>query len=224
MKISAGKSFKKQHRGLSALLVSNPGVFLGFDLPFLIATSTSLKNAAAMSAEILGVHMVTMALSVVFTRKLPLWLRSLITAALSAAVMMAIRESLRVFLPDVASSLATYIYLLAVNGLTVFQSMALKPRDRLMPVLRAELFHVLAFIMAMFVLSAIREYFGAGALWGVVLPAPYKLGGVMVPFMGFIMLGFFIAFLRCFNRRLMGFMINEHYRHRFRFEVRGINE
>ncbi len=106
----------------------------------------------------------------------------------------------------------------------MFQALSLKPGARLIPVLRAEIYHVLAFIGAMFTLSAIREYFGAGALWGIPLPAPYKLGGVSVPFMGFILLGFFIAFLRCFNRRLMAFMINEHYKHRFRFEVRGINE
>ncbi len=85
MKISAGINYKKQHRAFSSLFISNPGIFLGFDLPFLIATSTSLKNAAAMSAEIVGIHLVTMTLSVIFTRKLPLWLRSIITTLRAAA-------------------------------------------------------------------------------------------------------------------------------------------
>ena len=224
MKISAGINYKKHHRAFSSLFISNPGIFLGFDLPFLIATSTSLKNAAAISAEILGIHIVTMSLSVIFTRKLPLWLRSIITTLLSAAVMMGIRELLRLVLPDTANSIAMYIYLLAVNGLTLFQALSLEPRARLAPVLKAEFYHVFAFITAMFVLSALREYIGVGALWGVPVASAYRLSGIMLPFSGFIMLGFFVAFLRFFNRRLTGFLIQENYRHQTRFEVKRIND
>lgn len=224
MKISAGKNYKRQHRALNALFVTNPGLFLGFDLPFLIATSTSLKNAAAISLEITGIHIVTMTLSVIFARKLPLWLRSLVTTLISAAVMMGIREFLRWAMPDTASSQAMYIYLLAVNGLTLFQSLALGPRARVMPVLRAEIYHVFAFVAAMFTLSAVREYFGTGALWGVPLTNAYKLSGIQVPLAGFILLGFFIAFMRFFNRRLMGFLISENYRHQNHFTVKSVNE
>jgi electron transport complex protein RnfE len=224
LKISAGKSYKRQHRALNALFATNPGLFLGFDLPFLIAASTSLKNAAAISAEIIGIHMVTMALSVIFARKLPLWLRSLVTTVISAAVMMGIREFLRWALPEAASSQAMYIYLLAVNGLTLFQSLSLGPRARLMPVLRAEAYHVFAFVAAMFTLSAAREYIGTGALWGVPLGSAYRLSGIQLPLAGFVLLGFLIAFMRFFNRRLMGFLIRENYRHQNRFSVRAINE
>jgi hypothetical protein len=94
-----------------------------------------------------------------------------------------------------------------------------------MPVFRAEVYHVLAFIAAMFALSAFREYFGVGALWGIpIADFSYRLSGVSVPFAGFILLGFYIAFLRFSNRRLMGFLIRSDYRHQTRFEVRRVRD
>lgn len=219
MKISAGKNYKKRHRTLNAIFISNPGLVFGFDLPFLIATSTSLKNALVMSIEMLGIHIITMAVSVVFARKLPLWLRSIITVVVSTGVMMLIRELTRWVLPDVASALAMYIYLLAVNGLTLFQSLALDNRSKLVPVLKKEFFHVFAFIIAMFALSFLREYFGNGTLWGITVPMPFKLSGISIPFSGFILLGFLMACVKFFNHNLIGFMIKESYRRQNRFAV-----
>lgn len=219
MRISAGKSYKKRHRTLNAIFISNPGLVLGFDLPFLIATSTSLKNAAVMSIEMLGIHIFTMAVSVIFARKLPLWLRSLITMVVSAGAMMLIRELIRWVMPDVASALATYIYLLAVNGLTLFQSLSLNKRSKLVPVLKKEFFHVFAFILTMATLSFMREYFGNGTLWGIAVPMPFKLSGISIPFSGFILLGFLMAFVKFFNHNLIGFMVKESYRRQNRFAV-----
>lgn len=219
MKISAGKSYKKRHPTLNAIFISNPALVLGFDLPFLIATSTSIKNALVMSIEMLGIHIITMTISVIFARKLPLWLRSLITVVISAGVMMLIRELIRWFLPDVANAIPMYIYLLAVNGLTLFQSLALNKRSKLVPVLKKEFFHVVAFILTMFVLSVLREYFGNGTLWGIAVPMPFKLSGISIPFSGFILMGFVMAFLKFFNHNLIGFMVTEAYRRQSRFAV-----
>lgn len=186
---------------------------LGFDLPFLIATSTSLKNAAAMSIEMAGIHLVTMAVSVIFARKLPLWVRSVITTVVAAGMMMLTRELLfYLFRDDITNSLGMYIYLLAVNGLTLFQSLSLTPRSKLVPVMKKEAFHVLAFVLTMFVLSFIREYFGYGTLWGVEVATKYKLSGLAIPFTGFILMGFFLAFIRFFNHKLLGILIEESHR------------
>jgi hypothetical protein len=76
----------------------------------------------------------------------------------------------------------------------------------------------------MFALSAVREYFGTGALWGVPFASAYRLSGIQLPLAGFVLLGFLIAFMRFFNRRLMGFLISENYRHQNRFAVRSVNE
>lgn len=197
---------------LDSIFIRNPGLILGFDLPFLIATSTSLKNAAAMSIEMMGIHLVTMAVSVIFARKLPLWLRSVITTVVAAGMMMLTRELLFYMFKDITNSLGMYIYLLAVNGLTLFQSLSLTSRSKLVPVMKKEAFHVLAFILTIFTLSFLREYFGYGTLWGIEVAVKYRLDGLAIPFMGFIMMGFLLAFIRFFNHKLLGMLIEESYR------------
>lgn len=220
MKISTGRRYKARHRTLDAIFIRNPGLVLGFDLPFLIATSTSLKNAVAMSIEMAGIHLVTMAVSVIFARKLPLWVRSVITTVVAAVMMILIRELLFFMFKDIANSLGMYIYLLAINGLTLFQSLSLTPRSKLVPVLKKEMFHVLAFVFTIFTLSFLREYFGYGTLWGVDMAVKYKLGGLAIPFMGFIMLGFMLAFVRFFNHKMIGMAMNEAYRRESRYIIK----
>ncbi len=219
MKVSTGKRYKITHRTLNAIFISNPALVLGFDLPFLIATSTSLKNAVALTIEMLGIHLVTMMVSVVFARKLPLWVRSIITTFVAAGMMMLLREVIMIMFTDIANSLGMYLYLLAVNGLTLFQSLSLTPRSRLLPVLKTEMFHLLAFVLTLFTLSFLREYFGNGTLWGIAMTNQYKLSGLAIPFMGFIMLGFLIAIVRFFNHKLLGFAIDESYRRERRYII-----
>lgn len=211
MKISAGKRYKKIHRSLNAIFISNPALILGFAMPFLIATSTSLKNAVAMSVEMLCLHIATMMFAVVFTRKLPAVPRAAITAAVATLVMMLTRELIIIMFGNLANSLGTYIYLLPVNGLTMFQSLSLSKHSRPLPVLRRELYHVLAFVLTIFSLSLMREYFGGSTLWGVPVSAPFKLGGLLIPFSGFILLGFLMAFIKFFNHKFFAVAINESY-------------
>lgn len=172
-----------------------------------------------MSIEMAGIHLVTIAVSVIFARKLPLWVRSVITTFVAAGMMMLTRELLFFMFKDIANSLGMYVYLLAVNGLTLVQSLSLTPHSKLVPVLKKEMFHVLAFIISIFMLSFLREYFGQGTLWGVELPAQYKLSGLGIPFMGFIMMGFMLAFVRYFNHKLIGIAIEESYRRESRYII-----
>ena len=209
MKIQAGKSYKKRHRVISSIFISNPALVLGFDLPFLIATSTSLRNAVAMSIEMLFIHIGTIMFSVLFTRKLPVLLRALLTVMVSTGIMMLTRELIIFIFPDILNTLGMYIYLLSINGLTLFQSLSLTSRSRPLPVLRREFFHVLAFVLAMFSLSAIREWLGRSALFGIPIDMPYEMSGFVIPFSGFIAMGFLLAFVKAFNHGLFSFLIEE---------------
>lgn len=219
MKITAGKRYKKRQRVLSSIFTSNPALVLGFDLPFLIAASTSLKNAVAMSIEMLLIHITTMAFSVVFTRKLSLWLRALLTIVISTGVMMLARELIILLFADILNTLGIYIYLFSINGLTLFQSLSLTSRSRPGPVIKRELFHVLAFVLTMFSLSAIRECFGSATLWGIPIHMPYKLNGLLIPFSGFLTMGFLLAFVKSFNRGLFGFLIKENHKRENRIGI-----
>lgn len=219
LKPSAGKKYRKAHPVLSGLLINNPALVLGFDLPFLIAASTGVRNAVAMSIEMFFVHMATMLVVVLFTRKMPPWQRVIVTVAVSTATMMLTRELLVFLFPDILNSLGMYIYLLSVNGLTFYESLSMNKRAKVRPVMRREFFHVFAFIAVMFPISLAREYFGSGAVWGISVSMPFKLGGVIMPFFGFILMGFLLAAVKFINKKLIGFVVNDAQRREERYII-----
>jgi electron transport complex protein RnfE len=211
------KNYKRTHKYVKSLLIKNPALVLGFDLPFLIAATTSLKNAAAMSIEIFMIHMITIMLMVIFARKLEVWQRAAVTAVTSTAVMMLARELVTLIFPDIRNSLGIYMSLMAVNGLTLYQSLSLDKNSRPFPVLSREIVHVAGFVVSAFLLSTFREYFGEGMLWSNSVSVPFKLSGAMIPFSGFILMGFLLALIRFCNKRLVGLTIREEYRRESRY-------
>lgn len=219
MTVSSAKRYKRRHKSISALLSSNPTLILGFDLTFLVVVSTSLKNAAAIAIELTIVHFVTMVVSLLFLRRLDGWLRILAVTFVSTATMIGARELLILLFPDILNYLGMYIYLMAVGGLTTAHALGLGPRTRLWPVLTREFLHVLGFVLAMFALSAAREFFGSGTLWGIPLGWRYKLGGLAIPFSGFLMVGFLIACYRSIGRRITLFLLRENYRRQSRYVI-----
>jgi Na+-transporting NADH:ubiquinone oxidoreductase subunit NqrD len=121
--------------------------------------------------------------------------------------------------PAIVDSLGIYIYLMAVNGLTLTQTRALEDKAKPLPVLRKAISNVLGFSAIMFLLSLFREYWGSGTLWGVPVPAPVQLPGVLVPFFGFILVGFLLAATNLINKKLLGLAIRESALREARFTV-----
>lgn len=209
MKFSRIKKYRKKHSLLSALLIRNPVLVMGLDLPFVIAGAVSLKNAAAMSIQMLMIHMVTMLAGMLTCRALPYWLRVLVNTCVSTGMMMAARALVVPLFPGVTNSLGMYLYLMAVNGMTVLLSSSIDKRAKLWPVITGALGNVAGFSLVAFLIALLREYMGSGTIWGVAVPVPLKLDGLLIPFFGFILTGFLLAGARFLNKRLLAFVMLE---------------
>ena len=211
LKIRPGpaRRFRKRHKLLGTKALSDPVRHLGLDLPFLIVTSISLQAAAAISIELLAIHMGTVLAAIMLCRILPKWTRPLAYLAVSTTIMLLISIALSRIFPVVTDTLGMYIYLMAVNGMTFTAAMSIERKDKIYPVLAGALKGVVGFAVAMFLTSLLREYFGSGSLWGVTVPHLIRIDGMLVPFFGFILVGFLMAGARIVNKRLLAFAINE---------------
>jgi Na+-transporting NADH:ubiquinone oxidoreductase subunit NqrD len=187
----------------------NPIILLGVSLPFVIATATSLRNAAAMSLEYVVINFVTAVLSVLIAGKAPFWVRAAINVGAATVVMMLTRALITWMMPDISNYLGTYIYLMALNGMVLLQSEeAVRPGPvKLWPVMKGVVINVAVFAVMMLIVSLPREYLGNGTLWGRAIPAPVKLSGVQLPFFGFISVGFLLAFVRFTTKKIQAFGI-----------------
>jgi len=201
------------------LFAHSPAVMIGLCLPFLIATSVSLRAAATLSLELLAVHLGSTGIALLASYYCPRRYRLLVTVATSTLVMVGMRLLLMALYPAIVDSLGIYIYLMAVNGLTLTQTRALEDKAKPLPVLRKAISNVLGFSAIMFLLSLFREYWGSGTLWGVPVPAPVQLPGVLVSFFGFILVGFLLAATNLINKKLLGLAIRESALREARFTV-----
>ena len=225
MNLSTVRKYTKKHSVVAGLLLKNPVVVLGLDLPFVIATSTSLRNAEAMSIMLLCIHMFTLLAARFTAGRMHRWLRMLCHIFVSTIMMVLTRALVvRMFHQDILNSLGMYIYLMGVNGMTIYQALAVKRKTPLLQVLAAAFQNVLGFVLVMFLLSFVRELLGNGTLWGVVIPLPAVFPGLLIPFSGFISVGFLLAFGRFLNKRVTAFLITESARTDLRYaQLRGEN-
>ncbi len=219
MELSKVRRYRKRHKLIAALFSQSPVLIIGLNLPFLIATSVSLRSAAALSLELLVVHMGTMAVALLAARYCPRVVRPVINVATSTLLMMVARLWLTVFFRGVVDALGIYIYLMAVNGMTLTQTNALTKDSHPLPVLRGAFLNVAGFSVLMFVISFFREYLGSGTLWGNPVAVFLRLPGVLVPFFGFIVVGFLLAGAKVLNKKLLGLALRERALREARFSI-----
>ena len=209
MNLSTARKYRKSHRFVRDMVSDNPALVLGVDLPFVIVCATTLKNAVALSVMMLFVHIITMLVARLFTIKLPLWLRSMVNVTVTTITMLLTRELVLLMFPNIMNLAGMYLYLVAVNGLTLVQANARRGPMRFGPVLARAGVDVLAFTLLMVFIAAIREYFGNGTLWSIPIPIPFRQAGLIYPFFGFVFIGFLLAFLRWINKIMVAIRVNE---------------
>ena len=170
-----------------------------------------------MSLGLLFVHMGTMAAALITSRLLDNWARPMVHVAVSTIIMAFSRILIIDLFRGVDVVLGMFIYLLAVNGMTIVQSIAVTKKSQIYPVLSGAFMSVLGFSFVMFFVAAIREYFGSGTLWGIPMPSPGRLPGMTLPFFGFIMMGFLLAGTKLINKKMFALAVIKRQRREERF-------
>lgn len=209
MRFSTVKKYRRKHKLLGALFMRNPVLVMGLDLPFVIAAATSLKNAVAMAIQMFIIHMLTVLFGMAIRRRLPLWLRALACAGVSTLATVAVRALLIALFQGISNTLGMYLFLMAVNTMTVMGAAHVGRREMPRAVLSTALSNALGFSLVALVVALLREYFGSGTLWGIAVPVPIRLSGLLIPFSGFIIMGFLLALTRFINKILLAGALRE---------------
>jgi Na+-transporting NADH:ubiquinone oxidoreductase, subunit NqrD len=204
--LSDAKKYRKKYKYLTVPLL------LGLDLPFVVATGVSLMHAVAMGMEMMMIHFITVLVAFITVRILPRWARPIANVTVSTSVMLVARYIITLYFPAVRSSSGLYIYLMAVNGMTILRSNALSVEDRPVRVLITTFVEALAFSAIIVPVAFVRELFGNGTLWAHPVALPFRLSGMLVPFFGFIVVGFMYAGIRLASKKLV--VAQMHFAHR----------
>ena len=173
-------------------------------MPFVIVPTLSLRAGLLMSAFLAAATIPSVLASLV-GRKIPPLFSLPFYGAVSTGCVLLLRfcvSGQALLLED----LGVYVPLAAFNGM-MLELALVHPRRRASDALHDAVMMCFGFLLVAAFLSALREFLGSGSLWGVPLTAPIRIRGLVLPFSGFILIGFLSALFRRVDSIIIGRML-----------------
>lgn len=185
--LSAKEAFRR------GILRGNPVLMLCLDLFPAIMLATTLKAAAIVAVVSAVLLMIMELLTALVLKRLPFWLRIGIYALLSFGLLAGGLFACERFFPDFLGTLSGYLPLLAVNAMIVFRCETCAVHQPLRVSMMDALGASLGYAIVLLLLGFVRELLGSGSILGRSFPTLPKITGLLMPFGGFLLLGFMAA-------------------------------
>lgn len=187
----------------NGLITENPTFIQLLGMCPTLAVTTSLQNGLGMGLSATAVLICSNFIISLLRKIIPDKVRIAAYIVIIAAFVTVIQMCLNAFLPDLASSLGLFIPLIVVNCIILARAESFASKNN--PILSAVdgLGMGLGFTGALCIISAVREFLGAGSIWGITIygvhiqPASIM---IMAPG-GFIVLGLLVGTINFIMRK-----------------------
>lgn len=197
MKTKKLRRLKRALYRVKGVFAGNPVLVYGLGLPFAVFASTSLKNAVALSIALLVSNIPTLLMASLLSKSkaaVPAGVKLASYTLLSAFLLIPSSKLIAPLSPYIFDSLGIYFPLIAVNTVLLHQAKVMPADEKPLTTVLYAFFNVLGFAIVMCLMGAVRELFGRGSLWGISMDfVKIRMGGLLIPFSGFILLGFLCA-------------------------------
>ncbi len=176
--------------------IFNPVLVQAVGLCPVVAMATSVKSAFLLSVVAAVIITVSELIASLFLKPVPRWVRIGIYIILGGAMVSPTMILIERLNAPLFGELGIYLPLMAVNSLIVLRcerfAVKIRPISALLDGLTASAGYAAVLILV----GLVRELLGSGSLLGFRFFKGHTLSGLLLPFGGFIMLGFFGAALR----------------------------
>ena len=182
---------------LNGLVFENPTFVLMLGMCPTLAITTVASNGVGMGLATTFVLVCSNLFISLLRNVIPEKVRIPSFIVIIASFVTMLEMLMKAYLPDLSASLGMYIPLIVVNCIILARAEAFAFKNPVLPSVMDGLGMGLGFTIAITLISAVRELFGAGTLLGVqVMPESYLPMGILVkPAGGFIVLGLMLALM-----------------------------
>lgn len=197
------KKVRKSHKNtrvLRNIWHRNPILYYGLALPFVVVAATSLKAGFALSCVLAISTIPTILLLRTFATRIPSWVRVICTTTMAMLLITFAIFILSLFDLALLDSLGMYLPLLALNTILIAQTDAYNSKEAIGKSLIDICVNCLGFAVVACIMGAVRELFGNGTILGYPVAMPVTFPALLIPFAGFILLGFLAAAIKFFTR------------------------
>lgn len=185
------KSFRQSVR--DSALYKNPVLFEAVGVAPVAAMAVSLKSAIMLAAVSCAELVLVELFACLALKKVPNHFRMLIYAVLGMAINIPFFMFFERFTPNEANAAGIFLPLLAVNSLVALHCERFAVKNTFKRTLVDALAAAAGYAFVVLIIGVLREILGSGTLYSQDLFLPVQLDGFLMPFGGFLLLGFLAA-------------------------------
>lgn len=188
---------KKPNPFINGLIFENPTFVQLLGMCPTLATTTSVKNGVGMGLSATAVLILSNMLISLLRKLIPEKVRIAAYIVIIAAFVTIVEMCLKAYVPEIADQLGIFIPLIVVNCIILARAEAFASKNGVFASALDGIGMGLGFTVALTLISAVREFFGAGTILGIEIYGktitPMAIIGM--PPGGFIVLGLLIALI-----------------------------
>ena len=177
------------------ILSRNPVLVYAIGICPLIAVAKSAATAAVLAVLSAILLIFLEIFTALIFKKMPKWLRVGVYAVIGVLLIIPFYMLMSAYMPSIEVSLGIYIPLLAVNSITVQRCEAFAVKHSVKSAFLDALANSIGYAIPLILTGMIREALGSSKIFGHYIDALPHANGFLMPFCGFIILGFVAAFI-----------------------------
>ena len=172
-----------------------------------LAVTTSLTTALTMSVALTAVICASAAVISLIRRHIPSTIRLIVQITIIASLVIVIDELLQAYAFEISKRLSIFVGLIVTNCLVLGRAESFAMRNPVLPSVLDGLGNGLGYSLILLVVGAIREFLGAGTLFGRAVVTTQAEGGWFQPLglmqlapSAFFIIGLLVWAIRSFRR------------------------
>lgn len=200
------KTFYQKHKPdfdkINGLFLSNPVLERGLVLSPVIVASYNYKNSMILGIGFILITFFTVLISAFIPKKIPYTVRTILHIIIACIIFIPSAMLIEVIYPDSLFKLGVFFPLLVANSLIVIKSESRFHRHTKGSMIFDLLCHTIGFFIVILFVGVLREFLGSGSFMGEPIDGIPTAQAILLPFSGFIIVGFLAAFLKNIRNRL----------------------
>lgn len=190
------------------VVTNNPLLFQIIGVCPVVAIALSVRTAAIV-AVINAVELILIELlACLLFKRLKRYIRVLIYAILGFAVNMPLFILIGRYEPEMSESIGIFLPLLAVNSVIAVKCETFAVKNTVKDTFSDSLATALGYGIVTLAVGSLREILGSGTFYGKEIGLPYTAEAFLMPFGGFLMLGFIAAIVKGLSAKKYGAEVN----------------
>lgn len=180
----------------SSAIIKNPVLFEAIGIAPVVAMAVSLKSAIILSFVSFVELLLIECLACLLMKKLKGSVRKMIYAILGLLINIPLFMLFRYLAPNETANAGIFLPLLAVNSLIALHCERFAVKHNFKATALDAVSAGFSYAAVILIVGVVREILGSGTVYSVKLNIPVKLPGLLMPFGGFLLLGFMAAALK----------------------------